>query len=202
MDAATMERIFDPYFTTKGPGEGTGLGLAVVQGIVKNHGGAIVVYSPAEVYGRADLIFKFGATTLDELELLREGQTIFGFWTMFTRPRQMIEMLLEKRVTVVAYELIRRDDGVLPVLYPLSEIAGRMAPQIAARWLQNDSGGSGILIGGVVGVPPSEIGILGVGAAGVNAARVLDIGARVTVSTTTRSGCGLLKRLPAAGSPP
>lgn len=144
--------------------------------------GAIVVYSPAEIYGRADLIFKFGATTLDELDLLHEGQTIFGFWAMFARPHKVVEALLEKHITVVAYELIRRDDGVRPVLYPLSEIAGRMTPQIAARWLQNDSGGSGILIGGVVGVPPSEICVLGAGVAGTNAARsFLDVGARVDV---------------------
>lgn len=144
--------------------------------------GAIIVYSPAEVYGRADLLFKFSATTLDELELLHEGQVIFGFWLMATKPRQMVEALLEKRITVVAYELIRRDDGVLPVLYPLSEIVGRMAPQIAARWLQSDSGGSGVLIGGVAGVPPSEVCILGAGVAGMNAARsFLGVGARVYV---------------------
>lgn len=144
--------------------------------------GAVIVYSPAEVYGRADLVFKFGAVTLDELELLREGQAIFGFWVMATKPRPMVEALLEKHITAVAYELVQRDDGVLPVLRPVSEIAGRMAPQIAARWLQSDSGGSGILIGGVAGVPPSEVCILGAGVVGASAAKAfLDIGARVYV---------------------
>jgi len=142
--------------------------------------GAKMVYSPAEIYGRSDLVFKFSAPTLDELDLLRDGQTIFGFWSMATKPRRMIEVLLEKRITVVAYELIQRDDGMLPVLYPLSEIAGRMAPQIAARWLQTDGGGSGILIGGVPGVPSTEVCILGAGVVGMNAVMsFLGVGARV-----------------------
>jgi len=145
--------------------------------------GARIIYGTREVYERADLILKVGSPIASETDMLREGQTICAFWHMAARPRDHIKMLLEKKVTAIAYEGIQHgSDGVLPVLIPLSEIAGRMAPQIAARWLQNDGGGSGVLISGVPGVPPIEVCILGAGVVGLNAAQAfLGAGARVYV---------------------
>ena len=144
--------------------------------------GAQIVYDVREVYGRADMILKVGSLTTNELALLREGQIVCTFWHLATRPREVIQTLIDKRISAVAYETIQQEDGELSVLHPLSEIAGRMAPQIAARWLQNDGGGSGILISGIAGVPPVDVSILGAGTVGINAARAfLGLGARVLV---------------------
>lgn len=147
--------------------------------------GARVVYDAHEVYERADLVLKVGAPTPNELALLREEQTICAFWHLAARPREVIQALLDKGITAVAYEMIQLDDGGLPVLHPLSEIAGRMIPQIAARWLQNDGGGAGTLLGGIAGTPPSDIIILGAGTVGLNAAKTfLGLGARVIMLDT------------------
>jgi alanine dehydrogenase len=144
--------------------------------------GGTIVYSAAEVYGRADTVLKVAAPTVPELALMREKQTILAFWNLAAKPKEVVQALLEKRITAIAYEVIQTDDGHLPVLHPLSQIAGRMAPQIAARWLQNDGGGSGILISGIAGIPPIDVVILGAGTVGYNAARTFNgLGARVFV---------------------
>lgn len=158
-------------------GEGAGF-----QDAEYERAGGCIIYDAKEVYERSDLILKVGPLTLSELELLREGQTICAFWHLAAQPREVIQALLATRITTIAYETIQQDDGQLPVLYPLSEIAGRMASQIAARWLQNDGGGSGILLGGVAGIPPVEVCIIGAGVVGTNAARAfLRQGAQVTL---------------------
>jgi alanine dehydrogenase len=91
-----------------------------------------------------------------------------------------VKVLEEKGVTAVAYELIEEDDGALPVLYPSSQIGGQMCAQIAAQYLQNDQGGKGILLGGIAGVPPADVIIVGAGVVGINAAQAfLGKGARV-----------------------
>jgi alanine dehydrogenase len=144
--------------------------------------GARIVYGPAEVYERAEMVMKVGSPTREELEAARDEQTICAFWHLPARTRQDIAILIEKRMTAIAYETIQDEDGDLLVLRPLSEIAGRMAPQIAARWLQNDGGGSGILISGIAGIPPIDVVILGAGTVGYNAARTFNgLGARVFV---------------------
>jgi alanine dehydrogenase len=144
--------------------------------------GARIVYAAEEVYSRADLVLKVGAPTMVEQDLLRDGQTICAFWHLAARPHEITRTLLERKITAVAYESIQQDDGALPVLRPLSEIAGRMAPQIAARWLQNDGGGSGLLMSGLAGIPPIDVCVLGAGVVGINAARAfVGLGARVFV---------------------
>jgi alanine dehydrogenase len=164
-------------YIERGAGEGAGF-----PDIEYERAGARIVYDAQEVYERADLVLKVGNPTPEELDMLRGEQTICAFWHLAAYPREMTERLLDKRITAVAYETIQRDDGILPVLHPLSEIAGRMAPQIAARWLQNDGGGSGILISGVAGTPPIDVCILGAGVVGFSAVRAfLGLGARVIV---------------------
>ncbi len=161
--------------------QGAGHGAGFTDMEYERAGGRIV-YGVREIYERADLVLKVGAAIIDELDLLREGQTICAFWHLAARPRLVAQTLLEKSITAIAYETIECDDGLLPVLHPLSEIAGRMAPQIAARWLQNDGGGSGILISGVAGIPPIDVCILGGGVVGINAAQTfLGLGARVFI---------------------
>jgi alanine dehydrogenase len=164
-------------YIEQGAGEGAGF-----RDLDYERAGGQIVFAHDEVYQRADLVTKVGSPTLDELDALHEGQTICAFWHLAAQRREVVHTLLEKNITAVAYENIQRDDGVLPVLRPLSEIAGRMLPQIAARWLQNDGGGNGYLIGGLAGIPPIDVTILGAGAVGLNATRAFyGLGARVSV---------------------
>ncbi len=141
--------------------------------------GGRIVYSTEEAHGRADLVFRVGPVTEQDAAWLRPGAIVAGFLHLAARPRPFVEALLEKRITAIAYETIQQD-GMLPVLTPLSQVAGRMVPQVAARLLQNDHGGKGILLGGVPGVPPAEVVIIGAGTLGTAAARAfLGIGATV-----------------------
>lgn len=133
--------------------------------------GATIVYSPDEAYGRAGLVLKVARPTAEEVEWLREGSILMGFLHLAAGRRERVEALLDRRITAIAYEMIQNDDGSLPVLTPLSQAAGSMAAQIAAELLQNDRGGKGILLGGVPGVPPAEVVIIGAGVVGAAAAR-------------------------------
>ncbi len=144
--------------------------------------GGRIVYSGDEVYGRAELVLKVGRPTEEELAWLREGQIIAGFMHLAAARRSRIEEMLNKRVTVIAYEIIERDDGTLPVLRTMSEVAGRMAPQLAATYLQSNYGGRGVLLSGVPGIPPARVAIIGAGVLGTNAARnFVGLGADVFV---------------------
>jgi alanine dehydrogenase len=141
--------------------------------------GARIVYSTEEAHGRADLVFRVGPVTEEEAAWLRPGAIVAGFLHLAARGRAVVETLLKKQVTAIAYETIQ-EDGTLPVLIPMSQAAGRMVPQVAATLLQNDHGGKGILLGGVPGVPPAEVVIIGAGTVGTEAARAfLGIGATV-----------------------
>jgi alanine dehydrogenase len=144
--------------------------------------GARIVYSGEEAYGRADVVLKLARPTVAEMDWLVEGQTLMGILHMPSARREKVETLLARRITAIAYEQIQLDDGTLPVLKPLSQIGGRMAAQIAAHHLQNDRGGKGVLLGGVPGVPPAEVAIIGAGTVGTEAARAfLGLGAHVTL---------------------
>jgi alanine dehydrogenase len=144
--------------------------------------GARITYQAEEVFRRGDLILKVQRPTEHEVQWISDGQTIMAFM-MFTSARESrIKALEDKGVTAIAYELIEEEDGALPVLYPLSQIGGRMTAQIAAQCLQNNVGGKGILLGGTAGVPPADVVILGAGVAGTFAAQAfLGVGARVIV---------------------
>lgn len=144
--------------------------------------GARIVYSPEEAYGRADMVLKVERPTAEEVEMLRDGCILMGFMHLAVSRKERIQKLLEKRITVIAYETVQHDDGSLPVLSPLSQAAGRMVPEITAGLLQNHRGGKGILLGGVPGVPPAEVVIIGAGTFGIAATRgFLGTGASVYV---------------------
>ncbi|HXF85383.1 MAG TPA: alanine dehydrogenase [Anaerolineales bacterium] len=144
--------------------------------------GARIVYSPAEVFGRADLLLKVARPTQEELEWLRPNTTLLGLLHLASAREDKVKILLEKKITSIAYEQIETPDGSLPVLRPFSQIGGRMAASIAARLLQSDGGGKGILLGGVPGVPPAEVVIIGGGVVGKCATEAfLGLGAHVTV---------------------
>ena len=144
--------------------------------------GAKLVFSPEESFGRADLVLKVSRPTRDELNWLRPGTTLAGFLHLASSRQDKIDVLLEKKITAIAYEQIQSPDGSLPVLHTFSQMGGAMVAQIATRLLQNNWGGRGILMGGAPGVPPAEVVILGAGVVGTSAAQMfLGMGAHVTV---------------------
>lgn len=144
--------------------------------------GARLVYSPEEVFVRADLLLKVARPIKDELDWIRPGTTMAGLLHLASAREDKIEVLLEKKITSIAYEQIEAADRSLPVLRPFSQIGGKMSASVAARLLQNNWGGKGILLGGVPGVPPAEVVILGGGTVGVCATEAfLGLGAHVTV---------------------
>jgi alanine dehydrogenase len=144
--------------------------------------GGKIVFSADEAFGRAELLLKVTPLLPDEYPLLRAQQVVMAFHHLATVAPRFMEALLHRKITAIAYETVQRADGSLPVLVPMSQVAGRMAPQIAARYLENSYGGHGILLGGVPGVPPADVCILGAGVVGSYAARAfLGAGSHVTV---------------------
>ncbi len=132
--------------------------------------GARIVYSPTELYGRGQLLVTVDGIPESALQLLRPGQIVCGFLLLTVVRRRMLTALAAARVSTLSYELIQRENGALPVLLPMSEIAGRLLPQLAAHLLETPSGGRGILLAPIPGVPSAEVVILGAGTVGVNAA--------------------------------
>lgn len=144
--------------------------------------GGQIVYSAHEAFGRADLLLKMARPMQDEIDLLRPGTTLMGLLHLASARQDRVDALLKNKVTSIAYEEIQAADGSFPVLRSLSQIGGIMTAQIAARAMESNLGGKGILLGGVPGVPPAEVVILGAGAAGTCAAKsFLGQGAHVTV---------------------
>ncbi len=133
--------------------------------------GAQIVYSAQEAYQRADLVCRVGAVARDELDLLRPGSILCSFQHLAVAPRAVIERLQALEVTVLGYEVIGDGEGALPVLVPVSEMAGQMALQIASGLLRSEAGGRGILLGQVPGVPPPTVLVVGAGTVGTAAAR-------------------------------
>jgi alanine dehydrogenase len=144
--------------------------------------GAKIVFSKEEVYKRAQMIVKVSRPSEAEYSYLCDGHLLFGFLHLAVAPKSYVEILLERKITAIGYEIIELPDGRLPILQAMSEIAGQMAIVIAARYLQNEDGGRGIVLGGIPGVPPATVVILGAGVVGQNAIRAaLGLGAHVVV---------------------
>ncbi|OQX61389.1 MAG: alanine dehydrogenase [Anaerolinea sp. 4484_236] len=133
--------------------------------------GGQIVYSGEEIYGRADLLLKVARPTEEEFDWMREGQTVIGFLHLMAGRTIKVEKLLQKKITSIGFEIVQEENGRLPVLVPLSQLAGRMIPQVAATLSQNNYGGNGFALGGVPGVPPADIVIIGGGTVGRSAAR-------------------------------
>ena len=143
--------------------------------------GAVICQDAGEVYAQAELVLKVKEPLPSEWPMLRPGQVLFTYLHL-APDRALTQALLERGVVGIAYETIQLDDGSLPLLTPMSEVAGRMAVQVGAQYLERVHGGRGILLGGVPGVPAAEVVILGAGTVGYNAARIaLGLGAHVTV---------------------
>lgn len=143
--------------------------------------GAEIVNNPEKVWERSDIILKVKEPQKEEFKLLRENQIVFTYLHLAATPELTVE-LTKHKVTGIAYETIQNLNGSLPLLEPMSEIAGRLAPQIAARLLQSDFDGPGKLLGGVPGTAPCRFAVVGGGTVGLNAAFIATaLGARVTV---------------------
>ena len=143
--------------------------------------GAQILDTPEEIYARADMIYKVKEPLEPEYGLLREGQILFTYLHLAPDPEQT-QALIKSGVTAIAYETVQLPNGSLPLLAPMSEIAGKLSVQIGATLLQKYYQGSGILLGGLPGVEPAHVVIIGGGISGAAAARIAcGLGARVTV---------------------
>jgi len=143
--------------------------------------GAEIVDAPQEIYAKADLIVKVKEPQASELPLLREGQVLFTYLHLAPDPVQT-KALMDSGCIAIAYETVTDSFGGLPLLAPMSEVAGRMAIQAGAHALELDQGGRGMLLGGVSGVPAARVVVIGGGVVGTNAARIaMGVEAHVTV---------------------
>lgn len=143
--------------------------------------GAAVVDDHAEVFARADMIVKVKEPAPAEYDLLRQGQTVFTYFH-FAASKVCTDACLKAGITAIAYETLTDENGTLPLLTPMSEVAGRMSVQEGAKYLEKPMMGRGILLGGVTGVEPGNVLILGAGVVGTNAARMAaGLGAKVVI---------------------
>ena len=143
--------------------------------------GAEIEPEAARVWAQAEMVMKVKEPLPEEYGFLREGLLLFTYLHLAAE-RALTEALASRGVTAVAYETVQQGDGSLPLLTPMSQIAGRMAVQIAAHYLERTAGGRGKLLGGVPGVRPADVAIIGGGTVGTNAAQIaLGMGARVIV---------------------
>ncbi|MFO7652239.1 MAG: alanine dehydrogenase [Candidatus Krumholzibacteriia bacterium] len=160
-------------------GAGAGSGFADDQ---YEQSGGLIVHEPGEVFARAELVTKIHPPAAAELAWLQPDQVVLGFLHLAVARPDVIGALVERGCTAIDYVTMQDDAGNLPVLRPMSQIAGRIVSQIAARYLQSDHGGLGILLGGAPAVPPAEVVVIGAGTVGRNAVRAfLGAGAGVTL---------------------
>jgi alanine dehydrogenase len=143
--------------------------------------GATLVDGPDRVFAQAELIVKVKEPQADEIDRLRTGQVVFTFFH-FAADRALTQRCLDKRITALAYETLTDGQGRLPLLTPMSEVAGRMAVQEGAKYLEKPQMGRGILLSGVPGVEPAKVTVIGGGVVGANAARIAaGLGANVVI---------------------
>ncbi len=143
--------------------------------------GAELVDSPLAIFERADMIVKVKEPVAAEFDLLRPGQLLFTYLHL-AADEPLTRALMRREVQAVAYETVQLLDGALPLLTPMSEVAGRMSVQVGAHHLEKAHGGNGTLLGGIPGVPGACVLIIGGGVVGTNAAQIaLGMGANVTI---------------------
>ncbi len=173
-----LVRMGKRVLVQKGAGEGSG-----IKDEDYARSGAQIV-SREEVFSQSDLIVKVKEPQPAEYGLLSEGQVVFTYFH-FSADRKLTEAMAERRVTCIAYETVQTDDGSLPLLAPMSDVAGRVAVSAAIKYLERPMGGKGKLISGIPGVRPGTVMVLGGGIAGTSAARIAaGLGAEVFVLDT------------------
>jgi alanine dehydrogenase len=172
-------------------GAGLGAGLGDDQYVAA---GARIADTADDVFAKAELIVKVKEPLAPERTRLRAGQVLFTYLHLAPDREQTLD-LMKSGVTAIAYETVTSPAGTLPLLTPMSEIAGRLAPQVGAHYLERTAGGRGVLLGGVPGVPPAEVVVLGGGVSGTHAATIA-LGMGATVFVVDRSA-DVLRRLAA-----
>src|SRR5437764_2198301 len=149
---------------------GAGTGSSIPDGDFAAAGAAILATAD-EAWAAGDLILKVKEPVAEEYRRMRKGQVLFTYLHL-AASRECTDALIAAQVTSIAYETVQAPDGTLPLLAPMSEVAGRMAPQVGAHHLQRDGGGRGVLMGGVSGVYAAKVVVLGAGVSGMNAAAI------------------------------
>jgi len=163
-------------YVQKSAGEGSGFADESYE-----KAGAILLDSIEEVYAKAEMIVKVKEPIEPEYKLIREGQLVFTYFH-FASSESLTQAMIEQKGVCLAYETVEKADGSLPLLIPMSEVAGRMAVQEGAKYLEKPVGGRGILLGGVPGVMPANVLIIGGGVVGTQAAKMAaGLGANVTI---------------------
>jgi alanine dehydrogenase len=143
--------------------------------------GALILATIEEVYAQADMIVKVKEPIKEEYSLIKEGQLLFTYFH-FASGEELTHAMIERKAVCLAYETVELSNRALPLLIPMSEVAGRMAPQEGAKYLEKPLKGRGILLGGVPGVKPAEVLVLGAGIVGTQAAKIAaGLGAQVTI---------------------
>lgn len=177
--AATMVAAgHDVYVETNA---GAGAGYSDTEYVAA---GATILSTPAEVYGTCDMVMHVKEPQPSEYDLIREGQIVFTYLHLAADEPQTRALMKAKSINI-AYETIEKPDGSLPLLVPMSEVAGRMAAQEGAKYLEMPEGGRGILLGGVKGVAPATVVVIGGGVVGINAAKMAcGLGAQVYILDT------------------
>ncbi|HEX7717733.1 MAG TPA: alanine dehydrogenase [Marmoricola sp.] len=166
-------------FVERGAGVGSSIDDAEYSGA-----GAKILDSADEVWGNAEMVLKVKEPVAEEYHRLREGLLLFTYLHL-AADRPLTEELVDRKVTAIAYETVQLPSGGLPLLYPMSEVAGCLAPQVGAHALLKAQGGRGVLLGGVGGVANAKVVVIGAGVAGQNAANIaLGMGADVTLLDT------------------
>jgi alanine dehydrogenase len=166
--AGTRELVIHGHHVTVEHNAALGIGIA---DDAYRAAGAVVVDSAAEVFATADLIVKVKEPQPSEIAMLRQGQVLFTYLHLAADKAQTVG-LMHTGATCIAYETVTDRLGTLPLLAPMSEVAGRMSVQVGAHCLEKEQGGAGVLLGGVPGVAPAKVVVLGGGVSGTNAARM------------------------------
>ena len=176
--SSVAELIHNGHKVVVQTGAGIGSGLGDEEYVAA---GATIANGPGEIFERADMIVKVKEPLAPERKMLRPGQLLFTYLHL-APDLQQTKDLMASRASCIAYETVTSPAGGLPLLTPMSEVAGRLAPQVGAHCLEKEAGGRGVLLGGVPGVPAGEVIILGGGVSGTHAATIaLGMGANVTV---------------------
>ncbi|HSA62022.1 MAG TPA: alanine dehydrogenase [Nitrospiraceae bacterium] len=174
--AAVLHRAGHEVCVESSAGEGSGFTDEEYR-----RAGATIAASKDEVFAKAELIVKVKEPLLSECPLFRPGQALFTYLHLASLP-DLTKALLDRRILAIAYETTNAKDGSLPMLKPMSEIAGRMSVQVGAHYLEKTQGGRGVLLAGVPGVESGKVVVLGAGVVGTSATRIaVGLGAQVTV---------------------
>ncbi|MEJ5377127.1 MAG: alanine dehydrogenase [bacterium] len=172
--------------------KGAGLGSAIPDEQYQA-AGAKLISDPALIWSESEMILKVKEPLPEEYGMLREGQILFTYLHLAAN-RELTERMIQAKCIGVAYETIQLDDGSLPLLAPMSEVAGRLSIQVGARCLEVGEGGRGVLLSGVSGVPPAKVVIIGAGIVGANACHVaVGIGAQVSILDVNPTRLGYVR---------